>query len=110
MGAGRVIKAVIQMGKIALLPEGLQERAEYLEGLGVPDKYMEDYSVLGIIVDRYHESLALLRDSGFTIEKGAAGAMIYLKDHSSLGRILGLLNENLIRCDYKDIADTFYQA
>jgi hypothetical protein len=98
------------MGKIALLPEGLHERAEYLEELGVPDKYMEDYSVLGIIVDRYQESLALLRNSGFTIDKGAAGTIITLEDRSSLAKILGLLNENLIRCDYKDIADTFYQA
>ena len=98
------------MGKIALLPKGLHERAEYLDGLGVPDKYMEDYSVLGIIVDHYHESLALLLDSGFAIEKLAAGSMISLKDRSSLGKILGLLNDNLIRFDYKDIADTFYQA
>ena len=101
---------VIQMGKIALLPEGLHERAEFLEGLGVPAKYMEDYSVLGIIVDRYQDSLALLRNSGFATEKHAAGTMINLENRSSLGKILGLLNENLIRCDYKDIADTFYQA
>ena len=98
------------MSKIALLPEGLQERAVYLEGLGIPDKYMEDYSVLGIIVDRYQESLTLLRDSGFAIDKGTAGTTINLADRTSLGKILALLNENLIRCDYKDIADTFYQA
>ena len=98
------------MGKIALLPEDLPERAEYLEELGVPCNYMEDFSVLGIIVDRYQESLALLHESGFVIEKLAAGSMISLKDRSSLGMILGLLSENQIRCDYKDIADTFYQA
>lgn len=98
------------MAKIALLPQGLHERAEYLEGLGVPDKYMEDYSVLGIIVDRYQESLALLHDSGFAIEKQAAGTLINLENRSSLGNILELLKENMIRCDYKDIADTFYQA
>ncbi len=103
-------KAVIGMGKIALLPESLHERVEYLDGLGVPDKYMEDYSVLGIIVDQYHESLALLLDSGFTIDKLAAGSMISLEDHSSLGKILELLDDNRIRCDYKDIADTYYQA
>lgn len=98
------------MAKIVLLPQGLHERAEYLEGLGVPDKYMEDYSVLGIIVDRYQESLALLHDSGFAIEKYAAGTLINLENRSSLGNILELLKENMIRCDYKDIADTFYQA
>ena len=98
------------MAKIALLPEGLHERVEYLQGLGIPDKYMEDYSVLGIIVDRYQESLALLRDSGFAIEKHAAVTLIDLENRSSLSNILGLLNENMIRCDYKDIADTFYQA
>jgi hypothetical protein len=103
-------KAVITMGKIALLPESLHERVEYLDLLGIPDKYMEDYSVLGIIVDRYQESLALLLDSGFTIDKLAAGSMISLEDRSSLGKILGLLHDNRIRCDYKDIADTYYQA
>ncbi len=98
------------MGKIALLPEGIHERAEYLAGLGIPDNYMEDYSVLGIIVDRYQESLSLLRASGFAIEECAAGTMIDLQDRTSLAKIIGLLNEHLIRCDYKDIADTFYQA
>ena len=102
--------AVIEMGKIALLPEGLHERAEYLESLGIPDKYMEDYSVLGIIVDRYQESLSLLRASGFGIEECGAGTIINLQDRTSLAKIIGLLNENLIRCDFKDIADTFYQA
>ena len=104
------MSVVTEMSKIVLLPEGLHERAEYLEGLGVPDKYMEDYSVLGIVVDRYQESLALLHESGFIIEKGAAATLINLVDHSSLSEILGLLSDNTIRCDYKDIADTFYQA
>lgn len=98
------------MGKIALIPEGLEKKSEYLDNLGVPDNYMEDYSVLGIVVDRYQESLAVLNKSGFAVERLSAEALISFAGPAALGSILHVLKTNRINYDYKDIADGFYQA
>lgn len=98
------------MAKIALIPEGLDEKSEFLNNLGIPVNYMEDFSVLGIVVDRYQESVAVLKKSGFTIESLEPGSIISFDDSSVLARLLSLLRAKRIRCNYRDIADSFYQA
>ena len=98
------------MGTIALLPEGRDERLQYLKFLGIPDRYMEDYSILGIVVDNYMESLNAVRDSGFIVEQCSGGARITFDHPSAVPRILNLLNDRCIHCEYKDIVDTFYQS
>ena len=98
------------MGRIALIPEGLENVSDYLDDLGVPDNYMEDYSVLGIVVDRYQQSLELLTNADFTVERLRVGALVGLGDPGALGRLLKLLQTHHIRCNYKDIAEPFYQS
>lgn len=98
------------MAKIALIPEGADEKSEFLNKLGIPANYMEDFSVLGIVVDRYHESVALLMKSGFLIENLEPGSMISFEDPSVIESVLNLLCTEHIRCNYQDIADSFYQS
>ena len=98
------------MAKIALIPEGVAEKSEFINNLGLPVNYMEDFSVLGIVVDRYQDSVAVLKKSGFTIESLKPGAIISCEDPSGIGKILALLSTQSIRCNYQDIADSFYQA
>jgi len=50
------------MAKIALIPEGVAEKSEFINNLGLPVNYMEDFSVLGIVVDRYQDSVAVLKN------------------------------------------------
>ena len=64
------------MAKIALIPEGIAEKSEFINNLGLPVNYMEDFSVLGLVVDRYHDSIAVLEKSGFTIKNLKPGAII----------------------------------
>ena len=98
------------MNKIALLPEGLHYRTAYLDEVGIPDKYMEDYSVLGLVVDRFHESIAILDEAGFKVEHSDAWAMISLDRYTALSAVLRLLADKRIHCNYQDIADTLYQS
>ena len=60
------------MAKIALIPEGVGEKSEFLNNLGLPVNYMDDFSVLGIVVDRYQDSVAVLKKSGFTIVRASS--------------------------------------
>ena len=98
------------MAKIALISEGIDEQSEFVNNLGIPVNYMEDFSVLGIVVDHYQESVAELKKSGFTIENLEPGSIISVDDSSVLTRVLRLLRAKRIRCNYRDIADSFYQA
>lgn len=98
------------MGKIALLPEGLETKSEYLDYLGIPDNYMEDYSVLAVVVDRYQKSLKVLHNSGFTVQRLGAGSIISFVGSTGLGSMLQVLKTNRITYDYRDIAEAFYQA
>lgn len=98
------------MAKIALIPEGAAEKSEFINNLGLPVNYMEDFSVLGIVVDRYQDSVAVLKKSGFIIENLKPGAIISCADPSGIATMLALLSTQRIRCNYQDIADSFYQA
>ncbi len=98
------------MGKIALLPAGLKYRTAYLEKAGIPRNYMEDYSVLGLVVDRFDESLRVLGQAGYEVEYNSPWATITLEKYSVLTAVVGLLTDNRIRCDCMDIADTLYQS
>ncbi len=72
------------MAKIALIPEGTAEKSEFINNLGLPVNYMEDFSVLGIVVDRYQDSVAVLKKSGFIIESLKPGAIIGCADPSGI--------------------------
>lgn len=98
------------MGKIILLPAGLRYRTAYLEKAGLPRNCMEDYSVLGLVVDRFDESLRVLGQAGYEVEHSSPWATITLEKYSVLTAVVGLLADNHIRCDCMDIADTLYQS
>ncbi len=98
------------MGRIALISREVEERHDFLTNLGVPDNYMGDFSVVGIVVDRYRESVAILEKEGFSIEKIGAGSVIDFNDSASVPRIIDMLGANSIGCEYQDIANLFYQA
>ena len=98
------------MGKIALLPCDINSRGESLDNMVLPSKYMEDYSLMGFIVDRYQEALTLLTNNSYQLVEQKGGADIYIDTLLDLQKIKSLLRANNIRCDFSDIADSIYQA
>jgi hypothetical protein len=98
------------MGKIALLPCNVNSRAKYLAGRTLPPNYMEDFTLMGFVVDRYTEALTLLTRHSYQLEKQKGGADIYIHTAEDLQKIRSLLNANGISCDFSDIADSIYQA
>ena len=98
------------MAKIALLPCDVESRGIYLGNRELPDNYMGDFTLMGFVVDRYHEAFKLLTSAGYRLDEQQGGADIYVDTPLQLPEILNLLAANNIHCDFSDIADTLYQA
>jgi len=97
------------MVKIALLPEDINSRASYLSGR-LPRRYMEDFSLAGLVVDRYEEACSLLSDRGYKLREEAGGLEISLVTCQQLPALMSILTAHQIHCELSDIADTIYQA
>lgn len=98
------------MSTIAVCSEDMGSRAVYLQGKKLPVNYMEDFSLMGFVVDRYPEALSLLRSQGFILKETEGGADIHVDSPEELREIQTSLTAKNIRCSFTDIVDTLYQA
>lgn len=98
------------MGVIALLPCDINSRGRYLGNKQLPNNYMADFTLMGFVVDRYQEAIALLSSAGYRLDEQEGGTDISIDTPRHLPEIKALLTANNIRCDFSDIADTIYQA
>jgi len=97
------------MVNIALLPDDAANKACYLQSR-LPARYMEDYSLAGLVVNRYHEACALLAENGYQLNEQCGGMEISLTAYHDLLQVVSLLGTHRIHCEMSDIADTIYQA
>ena len=98
------------MAKIALLSCDTDSKAKYLETIQLPATYMEDFTLLGFVVDRYQDALSLLTDYRYRFDELNGGADIFIDAPQDLLKISSLFKANNIKCDISDIADSLYQA
>ena len=98
------------MVKIALLPSDIISREKYICNKELPNNYMGDFTLMGFVVDNYHEARGLLSSAGYRLVQREGGTDIYLDTPSRLPEIRALLTANNISCEFSDIADTLYQA
>jgi len=98
------------MGQLALVSDNDWDNDEFLQKLGIPVDYMGDFSVLGIVVDNYQESISILEDKGFSIRRISRGSLVRIDDSASVQEIVRVLAAEGIGFEYLDIANRFYQA
>ncbi len=98
------------MIKIAISPCDMIHRAIYLSATQLPLNYMEDFSVMGFVVDRCDHAIELLDAAGYVLERMEIGAVLYVESSAVLPEIQALFIEKKIYSTYTDIADTIYQA
>lgn len=98
------------MGTIALLPCDIKSRANYLGNRVLPINYMNDFSLMGFVVDRYQDACTLLASAGYRLDRQDGGTDINIDTPHHLPKIEALLTLHNIRCEWSDIADTLYQA
>ncbi len=98
------------MPKVAIVADDCKLRAQYLDSQQIPVNYMEDFTVLGFIVSEHEKACALLRQEGYTVNNGTAGAEVIINDASQIQAISTCFGKNHITSTFSDIADTLYQA
>ena len=89
-------------------------RNQQENGLGahlqLPDRYMEDFSVLGLCVDDCQRAAALLERHQFALQHASGSLAVDIPDASQASAAVGLLNENGLACELADVAQGMYQG
>jgi hypothetical protein len=98
------------MIKIVLVSDDCRCKAAYLETCRLPDFYMADFSIQGLVVRRYTDACDLLLRAGYTLLDKRVNSDIIIDHAKELGTICSLLKQNGIQAELSDIADTMYQA
>ncbi|MFP4033242.1 MAG: hypothetical protein ACLFRG_02720 [Desulfococcaceae bacterium] len=98
------------MARLILIGEDPDDRERLLRQTGLPNFYMEDFSILGLRVDRPAEAVALLRAAGYGFSRRAGAASVEFRSPAEVGDIAGLLAENGIGFEMADLVDGVYQA
>lgn len=98
------------MAIFPVLPADIKSREIYLNSRPLPLKYMEDFSSMGFVVDRYTEACALLLAEGYSLNRHQYGSDLLVEGPAKIMEINTLLISKNINCTFSDIADTLYQA
>lgn len=97
------------MGDLPVLQQG-RDVPVCLSNDELPDFYMGDYSVLGLVVanlDRAHQVLA---GHQFAVHKKSDHLKVNIDRTDQLRKIVNLLSQNGIDCGLADIVDQVYQG
>lgn len=98
------------MGRIFLIADEAERRAAFLRETALPDFYMEDFSVLGLLVRRHSEAVDLIRRDGFRCIQCSQAVEIRFRSPSDVAKIADLLAANGIGCRIADVVDEVYQG
>ena len=101
------------MGKIAVLPKGdkcLEANQAYLSDKPMPDFYMGDYSILGLLVEKFEDAVRLLRENGYAIERKKSGVEVGIANPVHIKNIFQIFHENRLRFEMEDIVAQVYQG
>jgi hypothetical protein len=98
------------MAIFPVLPADIKSREIYLSNRTLPVNYMEDFSLMGFVVDSYKEACALLLAAGYRLSQHQYGTDLFIEGPANIVEISTLLLSNNINCTFSDIADTLYQA
>jgi hypothetical protein len=103
-------KAIQAMWKIPIIEQNpeLQDSEDSLDDLrSLPDFYMADYSVLGILVNRLDGATGVLGSNGYTVEviKAGRAAEVAVESCGQIRDILDLLTGQGICCSVGDTID-----
>ena len=101
------------MGCIAILPRAsqcLNAGQAYLDEKGLPAFYMEDHSIMGILVDRFDDAVRLLEEHGFLLTRRKDAVEVGTRSPAQIDSVFDLLEKNRITFEMRDILDRVYQG
>jgi hypothetical protein len=97
------------MGVLPVLQQG-RDVPVCLSNDELPDFYMEDYSVLGLLVANLDRTHRVLTGQQFAVHKKLDHLKVKIDRSDQLPEIVNLLSQNGIDCGLADIVDQVYQG
>ena len=97
------------MGKLPIFDKSTNRQTDLSSG-SLPAFYMEDYSILGLRVDRLNESLRILDKQKFEIITAPDRFEIVIDNAGQISDIVDLLDRNGIVSDLSDVIEQVYQG
>ena len=76
----------------------------------MPDFYMSDFSLLGLMVDDYERTLQLLNDKSLPLKWTTAGVEYPFRHSDQLHDLVLFLQSRGISCGISDVAEQIYQG
>lgn len=101
------------MGCIAILPQEsqcLQAGQAYLDEKGLPAFYMEDHSIMGLLVEEFDDVVRLLEEHGFLLTRRKDAVEVGAHSPAQMARLFDLLETNRIPFEMRDILECVYQG
>ncbi len=106
------------MPKIPIISKNIDESGRDLgqcrsgHGLArpLPVCYMSDYSVLGLLVDRYEDTLRVLDEARFSVSEEGGDREVAIDYPGRLEEIVGTLRTHGIHCEFADVVSGVYQG
>ncbi len=83
---------------------------DHLGGKVLPDSYMSEYSVLGFFVDNVDETVKVLRQGGFSLEKKRGAHEVLVEGFADVRRVAEFLWSNGVHAQIADVVDGLYQG
>ncbi|PIE60207.1 MAG: hypothetical protein CSA32_00065 [Desulfobulbus propionicus] len=95
------------MGMLQLVEKGTNTA----EKVALPSFYMNDFSVLGVVVNQLDRAVAALKKKGFLLQSDELGATwIHFNGKDSLQGMLESLKEEEISYTFSDVVSCAYQG
>ena len=76
----------------------------------LPDFYMSDYSIVGLLVDNLDEAARILTDARLPLWEKPFGLLTEIEDPNRLNALVGLLVSGGIGCEIADLVYGVYQG
>ena len=76
----------------------------------LPDFYMADYSILGLLVASLDKAYQVLEDKEFAVNKKTDHIEVNVDSAAQISEIVNMLSQNGIDCGLADIVDQVYQG
>jgi len=97
------------MGTLSVLQQGW-DAAVCLSNEDLPDFYMEDYSILGLLVASLDQAHRVLADKHYAVHYTSNHLKVKFDGTYQMAEIVNLLIQNGIDCEIADIVDQIYQG
>lgn len=97
------------MGTLPILQQGRNQQV-CMSNDALPDFYMSDYSVLGLLVANLNQALKVLEEHTFEVIHASDHLQVRIDRADQMYEIVYLLDQSGIDCGVADIIDQVYQG